>query len=160
MNHHKRLASHMVPSYLLYVRFNYTQSPEAPTKALKVGYCSAICWQNYCVARIGMLITSVFIWAGFALSWKARAQSSSVDAFLASESPIAKAGLLANIGPSGSQSQGAKTGIIIASPSNQNPDYLYTWTRDSALVIAAVIDQWVKVPSLIVETRLIFFCAF
>ena len=94
-----------------------------------------------------MLITSVFIWASFALSWKALAQSSSVDAFLASESPIAKAGLLANIGPSGSQSQGAKTGVIIASPSNQNPDYLYTWTRDSALVIAAVIDQWIKAPT-------------
>jgi len=96
---------------------------------------------KFFVARIGMLITSVFIWASFALSWKALAQSNSVDAFLASESPIAKAGLLANIGPSGSKSQGAKVGVIIASPSNQNPDYLYTWTRDSAVVMAAVIDQ-------------------
>lgn len=31
-----------------------------------------------------------------------------VDSYIASESPIAKAGLLANIGPSGSKSSGAK----------------------------------------------------
>lgn len=32
----------------------------------------------------------------------------SVDSYVATESPIAKAGLLANIGPSGSKSSGAK----------------------------------------------------
>lgn len=36
------------------------------------------------------------------------AQSSVVDSYVATESPIAKAGLLANIGPSGSKSSGAK----------------------------------------------------
>ncbi len=36
------------------------------------------------------------------------AQSSSADAYVAFESPIAKVGVLANIGPSGSKSQGAK----------------------------------------------------
>lgn len=36
------------------------------------------------------------------------AQSSVADAYVASESSIAKAGVLANIGPSGSKSQGAK----------------------------------------------------
>lgn len=38
-------------------------------------------------------------------------QSSTADAYVASESPIAKAGLLANIGPSGSKSQGAKVRV-------------------------------------------------
>ena len=37
-------------------------------------------------------------------------QSSSVDAYIAKESPIAKAGLLANIGSSGAKSNGAKVG--------------------------------------------------
>ncbi|ETW81510.1 glycoside hydrolase family 15 protein [Heterobasidion irregulare TC 32-1] len=69
-------------------------------------------------------------------------QSSTADAYVASESPIAKAGLLANIGPNGSKSQGAKSGIVIASPSTSNPDYLYTWTRDSSLVFKAIIDQF------------------
>ncbi|KAF8345397.1 glucoamylase [Amanita rubescens] len=70
----------------------------------------------------------------------AYAQSSLVDAYYARESPIAKAGVLANIGPLGS---GAKPGIVIASPSSSNPDYLYTWTRDSAITLRALIDQYV-----------------
>ncbi|KAF8964433.1 glycoside hydrolase family 15 protein [Flammula alnicola] len=70
------------------------------------------------------------------------AQSSVVDSYVATESPIAKAGLLANIGPSGSKSSGAKAGLVIASPSTTNPDYLFTWTRDSALVFKTIIDQF------------------
>ncbi|OCH92615.1 glucoamylase [Obba rivulosa] len=70
------------------------------------------------------------------------AQSSSVGAYVSSESPIAKAGLLANIGPSGAKSSGAKPGVVIASPSTVNPDYLYTWVRDSSLVFKVLIDQF------------------
>ncbi|KAJ7256806.1 glucoamylase G2 [Mycena haematopus] len=66
----------------------------------------------------------------------------SVDSYVATESPIAKAGVLANIGPSGSKSEGAKAGVVIASPSTSNPDYLYTWTRDSSLVFKLLIDQF------------------
>ncbi|KAJ3749357.1 glucoamylase [Lentinula detonsa] len=73
---------------------------------------------------------------------KAWGQSSTVDAYVASQSPLAKAGLLANIGPSGSKSMGAKSGIVVASPSSVNPDYLYTWTRDSAVVFQVLVDQF------------------
>lgn len=72
-----------------------------------------------------------------------RAQSS-VSAYIATESPLAQAGLLANIGSSGSKSSGAKPGVVIASPSTNNPDYLYTWTRDSSLVFKALIDQYTQ----------------
>ncbi|GAW05591.1 glycoside hydrolase family 15 protein [Lentinula edodes] len=86
-----------------------------------------------------MLLSAVFL-ALFAPSvW---AQSSVIDAYVASESPIAKASMLANIGPSGSKSSGAFSGIVIASPSTENPDYLYTWTRDSALTFQTIIDQF------------------
>jgi glucoamylase len=86
-------------------------------------------------------------------------QSTVVDQYVATESPIAKAGLLANIGPSGSKSSGAavrilrndymllyadvvlKAGVVIASPSTTNPDYLFTWVRDSSLVFKVIIDQ-------------------
>ncbi|KAF8322021.1 glucoamylase [Clavulina sp. PMI_390] len=57
----------------------------------------------------------------------------------ASEYSIAKAGLLANIG-----TNGAKPGIVIASPSTSNPNYLYTWTRDSSLVFKLLIDQYTQ----------------
>jgi len=33
-------------------------------------------------------------------------------------------------------------GVVIASPSNSDPDYLYTWTRDSSLVFKLLIDQY------------------
>ncbi|KDR82587.1 hypothetical protein GALMADRAFT_275746 [Galerina marginata CBS 339.88] len=71
-------------------------------------------------------------------------QSPQVDSFLATQGPIAKAGMLANIGPSGSKSSGAKAGIVIASPSSSNPNYLFTWTRDSSLVYKTVIDQYTR----------------
>ncbi|TCD70790.1 hypothetical protein EIP91_001821 [Steccherinum ochraceum] len=66
----------------------------------------------------------------------------SVDSYVSSEGPAAKAGLLANIGPSGSKASGAKAGVVIASPSTSNPNYLYTWVRDSSLVFKTIIDQF------------------
>ncbi|PPQ97586.1 hypothetical protein CVT26_002314 [Gymnopilus dilepis] len=77
-------------------------------------------------------------------SISALAQSSIVDQYVATESPIAMAGLLANIGPSGLKSSGAKAGLVIASPSNVNPDYLFTWSRDSALVFKVIIDKFTR----------------
>lgn len=67
-----------------------------------------------------------------------------VDNYLANEVPIAKANLLANIGPSGARSSGAKAGIVIASPSTNDPDYLYTWTRDASLVYKSIIDRFTR----------------
>ncbi|GJJ06654.1 hypothetical protein Clacol_000849 [Clathrus columnatus] len=67
-----------------------------------------------------------------------------VDSYVQSETPIAKAGVLANIGPDGALSSGAAPGVVIASPSTTNPDYLFTWTRDSSLVFKALIDQYVS----------------
>jgi len=65
-----------------------------------------------------------------------------VDQYVATESPIAKAGILANIGTSGSMSSGAAAGVVIASPSSTDPNYLYTWVRDSSLVFKCLIDQY------------------
>jgi len=36
----------------------------------------------------------------------------------------------------------AKAGVVIASPSTSNPDYLYTWVRDSSLTFKALIDEY------------------
>ncbi|KAI6009005.1 carbohydrate-binding module family 20 protein [Pisolithus microcarpus] len=64
-------------------------------------------------------------------------QSTIANAYVTKELPIAQDGLLANIG-----SEWCKVpGIVIASPSTSNPDYLYTWTRDSSLVFKALVDQ-------------------
>ncbi|KAH9047688.1 glycoside hydrolase family 15 protein [Lactarius hengduanensis] len=66
-----------------------------------------------------------------------------LDAYIAEETHTAKSCLLANIGPDGAKSHGALAGLVIASPSTQNPDYLFSWTRDSALVFKLLIEDFV-----------------
>uniref|UniRef100_A0A093V3D6 Glucoamylase n=1 Tax=Talaromyces marneffei PM1 TaxID=1077442 RepID=A0A093V3D6_TALMA len=63
-----------------------------------------------------------------------------LDAWLASETTFSLNGILANIGSSGAYSASAKPGVVIASPSTNNPNYYYTWTRDSALTLKVLID--------------------
>lgn len=46
----------------------------------------------------------------------------SLDDFLATENPIAFQGILNNIGASGAYSEGVNPGVVIASPSKQDPD--------------------------------------
>lgn len=66
----------------------------------------------------------------------------SVDSFVATESPIAISRLLCNLGPEGCYANGVAAGAVIASPSKNNPDYWYTWTRDSALTFKEVVDTF------------------
>ncbi|KAJ4482344.1 glycoside hydrolase family 15 protein [Lentinula aciculospora] len=72
--------------------------------------------------------------------------SNSASDYIQREGPLAQAGLLANIGSKGSQASGAAPGIVIASPSTSNPNYLYTWTRDAALVFKVIVDQYGRSP--------------
>jgi hypothetical protein len=51
--------------------------------------------------------TSLRLVSALGLCASAFAQSSTVDSYTSTESPIAKAGVLANIGPSGAKSSGA-----------------------------------------------------
>ncbi|KAG8759588.1 hypothetical protein FRC11_001789 [Ceratobasidium sp. 423] len=81
-------------------------------------------------------------------------RQSTVDSFVASESPIAKAGVLANIGPDGSKDQGAASGVVIASPSTSNPDYVYAWTRDSSLVFKLLVDQYIGGRDTTLQTQI------
>lgn len=66
----------------------------------------------------------------------------SLDSWLDQERPIALQGILDNTGPTGSKATGAKAGIIVASPSTSDPDYFYTWTRDSALTIETLVGEF------------------
>lgn len=58
-----------------------------------------------------MRFASVLTIAGF-LATFCQVKAADVDTYIASEGPIAKAGVLANIGSSGSKSNGAKDGIV------------------------------------------------
>ncbi|KAL1874165.1 hypothetical protein Plec18167_006100 [Paecilomyces lecythidis] len=63
--------------------------------------------------------------------------------FIDTETPIALQGVLNNIGPNGTGASGASAGIVVASPSKSNPDYFYTWTRDSALTFQTLIEEFI-----------------
>lgn len=65
-----------------------------------------------------------------------------LSTFISREQPIALQGVLANIGGlNSSWVEGASPGIVVASPSTYNPNYFYTWTRDSALTYTMLIDE-------------------
>lgn len=55
------------------------------------------------------------------------------------EKAIALTALLNNISPSGTV-----RGVVIASPSTQNPNYFYHWVRDAALAMDAVVSLYEK----------------
>lgn len=74
----------------------------------------------------------------------ARRQNSSeaLSDFIAREFNISLAGAIKNIGGvNGNIVPGADAGIVVASPSTVNPDYFYTWTRDSALTQLMLTDE-------------------
>lgn len=77
------------------------------------------------------LLTSVHGAAEFALR-----ATGSLDSWLATETPIALQGVLNNIGSSGAFTNGADEGIVIASPSMQDPDCKLSCFRYRSLINA------------------------
>lgn len=53
--------------------------------------------------------------------------------------PISTQKMLANISP-----VGAAAGVVVASPSQDNPDYFYHWIRDAALVMDVVVSLYAR----------------
>ncbi|KAJ4293534.1 hypothetical protein N0V90_008817 [Kalmusia sp. IMI 367209] len=71
-----------------------------------------------------------------------RRQDDDLAARIETENDIALQGVFNNFGPDGSQAPGASAGVLIASPSTENPNYYYTWTRDAALTLKMVVDEF------------------
>ncbi|KAJ1662970.1 Glucoamylase, intracellular sporulation-specific [Coemansia sp. RSA 1646] len=61
------------------------------------------------------------------------------------QSHIAQQRILANIAPFANDPT-ALAGAVCASPSRSNPDYYYSWTRDSALTMSEII-KWLPLTS-------------
>ncbi|KUI55350.1 Glucoamylase [Cytospora mali] len=78
----------------------------------------------------------------------------SVDSFVATESPIAIARILCNIGSDGCYASGVASGAVLASPSKVNPDYWYTWTRDSALTFKEIVDTFEESYNTTLQTEI------
>lgn len=66
----------------------------------------------------------------------------SLEAYISRQFNISLEGAVKNIGGVNNTIVGrAGTGFVVASPSTVNPDYFYTWTRDSALVELMLVDE-------------------
>lgn len=59
-------------------------------------------------------------------------RQSDLNAFIETQTPIAKQGVLNNIGADGKLVEGAAAGIVVASPSKSNPDCSYNPTLKTA----------------------------
>ncbi|KAI0144327.1 carbohydrate-binding module family 20 protein [Xylariaceae sp. FL1272] len=70
------------------------------------------------------------------------ATANKVDSFVTKQRAISLQGVLNNIGPDGSKASGASSGVIIASPSTEDPNYLYTWVRDASLTLKMIVDEF------------------
>ncbi|CAN9108536.1 unnamed protein product [Alternaria alternata] len=73
----------------------------------------------------------------------------SLDAWIEKEGRIALDKLLANIAPGGSnvQGKGVADGTVIASPSQESPDYWFQWVRDAAITMNTLVDVYADGPS-------------
>ncbi|KAH7355360.1 1, 4-alpha-D-glucan glucohydrolase [Rhexocercosporidium sp. MPI-PUGE-AT-0058] len=69
-------------------------------------------------------------------------ESRDLNSFIASERAISLQGVKDNIGPDGKKVPGAGAGFVVASPSRVDPPYFYTWTRDSALTMKMIVDEF------------------
>jgi glucoamylase len=82
--------------------------------------------------------------AGFAaaalLAGKASSQQVPLDDYIAEQRPIALQSVLDNIGPDGVEVPGTAAGLVVASPSKQDPDCTYlsppcdTWQAADTVV--------------------------
>ncbi|KAK0119451.1 hypothetical protein ONS95_010900 [Cadophora gregata] len=66
-----------------------------------------------------------------------------LNSFIESERAISLQGVKDNIGPDGAKVPGAGAGFVVASPSRVDPPYFYTWTRDSALTMKMIVDEFI-----------------
>lgn len=60
-----------------------------------------------------------------------------LEAWMAGEAHLASTRLSDNISPAGT-----RRGVILASPSQKDPNYYYYWVRDGAMVMRAVYDSY------------------
>lgn len=78
------------------------------------------------ISLISAIVTSATLFAQYSFAGRPYHRGDfwhdSLASFIASETPKSLKGILDNIGPNGTQVEGAASGLVIASPSKVDPD--------------------------------------
>lgn len=79
-----------------------------------------------------------------------------LDAWIQQEEQIALDKLLANVSPGGQNVEGlgVAPGTVVASPSQDGPDYWYQWVRDAAITMNTLVDVYADDTSSHLGSRL------
>ncbi|KAK9245633.1 Six-hairpin glycosidase-like protein [Lipomyces tetrasporus] len=91
---------------------------------------------------------SVFSWlrkqSSILTSTEEGSEDADFAAWLSTQSALSFEGILANIGPDGTNvaGQNVKPGVVVASPSREHPNYFYHWVRDGAITMRALVDEY------------------
>ncbi|WBW70823.1 glucan-alpha-1,4-glucosidase [Schizosaccharomyces osmophilus] len=78
------------------------------------------------------------------ISFAEKSESMDINHWTELQKGIAMGHLLDNVGDSGKHTKNINPGCIIASPSDNVPNYYFQWVRDSALTIMTVIDRFLE----------------
>lgn len=91
---------------------------------------------------------SNFVGASHAQSQQQPLQDT-LDGWLEKEERVALERLFANVAPGGSnvRGKGVAPGTVVASPSQEEPDYWYQWVRDAAITMDTLVDIYADDPS-------------
>ncbi|KAF6802501.1 glucoamylase P (glycosyl hydrolase family 15) [Colletotrichum sojae] len=87
-----------------------------------------------------MTLRSVLL---YVFSFTTSIAAANLDDFVAQQRTLSLRSALSNVGPNGSMVEGAGAGIVVASPSKSDPNYFWTWTRDAALTMKMIVDEFI-----------------
>lgn len=108
------------------------------------------------ISLISAIATSATLFAQYSLAgrpyYRGDFRHDSLASFIASETPKSLKGILDNIGPNGTQVEGAASGLVIASPSKVDPDC----TLPDFLLIALLMKNTCSLE--ILFSRINFLC--
>lgn len=109
------------------------------------------------ISLISAIATSATLFAQYSLAgppyYRGDFRQDPLASFIAFETPKSLKGILDNIGPNGTQVEGAASGLVIASPSKVDPDCTLP---DFLLLIALLVKYTCSLETL--SSRISFVC--
>lgn len=89
-----------------------------------------------------MLTVASLTLAGLVSVAKAAPRGDTLNQWIQGQFRVSTLALLKNISPAGTA-----PGVVVASPSRQDPDYYFHWVRDAALVMDSVVTMYERAPN-------------